>query len=81
MGGRKTIGGRSIRWDDARAAEAYHGGLWVRGTLADALRDAATQTPDRIVVIDGDVRMDCGELYRRMRHQSGKKRRAISCSA
>jgi acyl-CoA synthetase (AMP-forming)/AMP-acid ligase II len=59
------IGGRSIRWDDARAAEAYGAGLWVRGTLADSLRDAATRTPERVVVVDRDVRMDCGELYRR----------------
>ena len=65
MSGRKIVGGRSIRWDDTRAAEAYDGGLWVYGTLADALRDGATRTPERIVVVDGDVRMDCGELYRR----------------
>src|SRR4051812_19388786 len=59
------IGGRSIRWDDARAAEAYGAGLWVRGTLADLLRDAATRKPERVVVVDDDVQLDCGELYRR----------------
>ena len=63
--GRKVVGGRSIRWDDALAAEAYGCGLWVRGTLADALRSAARETPERVVLIDGDVTLDCRELYRR----------------
>jgi acyl-CoA synthetase (AMP-forming)/AMP-acid ligase II len=64
-GGRKSVGGRSIRWDDGRAAAAYDAGLWVRGTLADALRDAATDTPERIVLVDGDTRLDCRGLLAR----------------
>ncbi len=62
VSGRKSIGGRSIRWDDDRAADAYDAGLWVRGTLADALREAARCTPDRIVLVDGDARLDCRTL-------------------
>ena len=46
--GRKSVGGRSIRWNDERAAEAYAEGHWVHGTLADALRDAARDTPARV---------------------------------
>jgi cyclohexanecarboxylate-CoA ligase len=64
---RKLIGGRSIRWNDERAAEAYAAGHWVQGTLADALRDAAQHTPTRVVVVDGDVRLDCRELHAQAR--------------
>jgi cyclohexanecarboxylate-CoA ligase len=60
--GRKSTGGRSIRWDDERAADAYDAGLWVRGTLADTLREAARCTPDRILLVDGDTRLDCRGL-------------------
>jgi len=59
----KLIGGRRVRWDDERAAEAYARGWWVRGTLADSLVDAAQRTPQRTVVIDGACQMDCRSLY------------------
>jgi acyl-CoA synthetase (AMP-forming)/AMP-acid ligase II len=62
---RKSVGGRSIRWSDDRAAEAYAKGHWVHSTLADALRDAARDTPGRVLVIDGDVQLDCRELHGR----------------
>jgi acyl-CoA synthetase (AMP-forming)/AMP-acid ligase II len=54
-----------VRVDDDRAVEAYRQGLWVRSTLADALRDAARSTPDRTVLIDGEVRLDCRTLHER----------------
>jgi acyl-CoA synthetase (AMP-forming)/AMP-acid ligase II len=60
---RKSIAGRWIRWDDARAANAYARGLWIRTTLADSLRQAAQETPRRVVLVDGDVRLDCETLY------------------
>lgn len=63
--GRKVVGGRSIRWNDERAAQAYDAGLWIHGTLADSLRLAARDTPERVVLVDGDVELDCHELYRR----------------
>lgn len=52
-----------MRVDEQRAADAYRRGLWVRETLADSLRDAARATPDRIVLVDGDVRLDCRGLH------------------
>lgn len=61
----KLIGGRRVRWDDERAAEAYARGWWVRGTLADSLIEAAQRTPQRIVLIDGVCQVDCGSLYER----------------
>jgi acyl-CoA synthetase (AMP-forming)/AMP-acid ligase II len=51
--------------DERRAADAYDRGLWVRTTLADALRAAARATPDRVVVVDGDVAVDCATLHAR----------------
>lgn len=36
-------------------------------TLADALMDAAQSTPARVVLVDGDMRMDCETLYRQAR--------------
>ena len=48
-----------------RAASAYGRGLWVRRTLADALREAAEQTPQRLVLIDGEHRIDCRTLRQR----------------
>jgi cyclohexanecarboxylate-CoA ligase len=61
--GRKLIGGRSVRWDDDRAADAYARGLWVHDTLADTLREVAQRTPERVALIDGDMRLDCQGLY------------------
>ncbi|MCP9273749.1 AMP-binding protein [Mycolicibacterium arenosum] len=63
--GRKIVEGRSIRWDDDHAAAAYHAGLWVDTTLADALREAARVAPDRVLVVDGDVALTCRELHAR----------------
>jgi acyl-CoA synthetase (AMP-forming)/AMP-acid ligase II len=61
--GRRLLGGRSIRWSDERARSAYDRGLWIRDTLADALRAAAEQTPLRVLLIDGSTRLDCKTLH------------------
>jgi acyl-CoA synthetase (AMP-forming)/AMP-acid ligase II len=52
-----------VRVDEQRAADAYRRGLWVRETLADSLRNAAAATPQRTVLVDGDIRLDCNTLY------------------
>lgn len=52
-----------MKVDEQRAADAYRRGLWVRTTLADSLHDAARATPDRTVVVDGDIRLDCKGLH------------------
>ena len=58
----RTIGGRRVRWDEKRARDAYASGLWIKATLADALRTAAEQTPARVLVVDGEHRIDCRAL-------------------
>jgi acyl-CoA synthetase (AMP-forming)/AMP-acid ligase II len=65
MSNTKVIGGRTVRWDDQRAADAYARGWWVRETLADSLAAAARRTPVREVLIDGDRRLDCATLNER----------------
>lgn len=66
MDERRLIEGRSIRWSEARARAAYAEGLWVRQTLGDALRSAAEQTPQRVLIVEGDTRIDCRTLYRQV---------------
>jgi acyl-CoA synthetase (AMP-forming)/AMP-acid ligase II len=60
--GRRLIGGRSVRWDAARAADAYDRGLWVRETLVEALQRVSRETPERVLVIDGATRLDARRL-------------------
>ncbi len=60
--GRRIIADRSIRWDENRAREAYAQEFWVRETLANALERAA-DGPDRILVIDGAVRLGVRSLH------------------
>ncbi|MDT5015688.1 MAG: hypothetical protein QOD39_1848, partial [Mycobacterium sp.] len=52
-----------MRVDEQRAADAYRRGLWVRETLADSVRHAAKATPDRTVLVDGAIRLDCTDLH------------------
>jgi acyl-CoA synthetase (AMP-forming)/AMP-acid ligase II len=61
--GRRIVAGRSIRWDEERAKRAYSQGFWVRETLADALARAASDEPDRVLLIDGPVRIDARGLH------------------
>jgi acyl-CoA synthetase (AMP-forming)/AMP-acid ligase II len=61
--GRKLISGRWLRWNAEHAANAYARGLWIQETLADSLRRAALDAPHRIVLIDGDCRLDSSTLY------------------
>ncbi len=61
---RREIAGRSVRWDEARAAAAYDSGLWVRETLAEVLVREARENPGRVLVVEGSVRLTAGELHR-----------------
>ena len=54
---------RTAQGNAELTAQAYAAGLWVRETLADALRAAARDTPGREVLVDGPVRLDCDTLY------------------
>ena len=47
------------------AEAAYRDGHWVDTTLADALERAAVETPHRVLVVDGETRLDCNTLRAR----------------
>src|SRR3979409_1589367 len=51
------------RHDSAHAAAAYQRRLWTHGTLANSLRAAAEGSPERTVLVDKDIRLDCATLY------------------
>ena len=60
----RIIAGRRLRWDAARAADAYGRGWWSRDTLGAMLGRVASDTPERVVIEDGRLRIDCASLYR-----------------
>jgi acyl-CoA synthetase (AMP-forming)/AMP-acid ligase II len=64
---RKMIDGWSLRWDEARAREAYAQGWWTRATLADALAAAVQDDPERIVLIDGETHLSAAMLNQQSR--------------
>ncbi len=70
--GRRIVEGRSLRWDPARAEDAYGRGLWVRETLADALDRAALETPDRVLILDEATALDAALLRSRARRLAGR---------
>lgn len=60
---RKLIAGRLVRWNDANAKRAYARGIWIDDTLAGFLIRAAQDTPRRVLLVDGDHRIDCQTLH------------------
>src|SRR3546814_8668300 len=58
---------RSTRTDTSfpytTRVRSYDDGLWVRSTLAEALQQAAAQTPERVLLVDGDRRIDARTLH------------------
>ena len=59
---RKQVGRFSIRWDSVSAEAAYRDGWWVRDTLAARLRSIAAETPQRVLVVDGETRLVAAHL-------------------
>lgn len=65
---RKTIAGRSIRWNEELAASAYENGYWIHETLADKLKTLANETPNKVLIIEGNTRLTAQSLYERATH-------------
>jgi cyclohexanecarboxylate-CoA ligase len=51
--------------DPARIARFVDEGYWVETTSNDALEQRARDTPDKLAIVDGRVRLGYGEYYRR----------------
>jgi acyl-CoA synthetase (AMP-forming)/AMP-acid ligase II len=77
----RTISGRRVRWDDERARCAYADGLWIRETLADALEKAAAETPDRVLIVEGEVRLDCRALLEKATALAGAMLARAPCGS
>lgn len=60
---RQLIAGRQVRWNDADAKRAYARGVWIDDTLAGFLTRAARDTPHRILLVDGEHRVNCQTLH------------------
>lgn len=63
MEGRRHIAGRSIRWNEAWAEQAYAAGHWSRTDFGTALARAATENPGHVVIENDGYRLRCDELY------------------
>lgn len=59
---RREAGRFSVRNDEALAAAARADGLWADITLADALADAVKADPQRVLLVDGEVRLTAEKL-------------------
>lgn len=60
---RRQSGAFSIRHDAGLADRAYSAGLWSTETLADALTRAAAETPERVLLVDGDTALTAATLH------------------
>ena len=55
----------------SQRTDAYRKGLWVDTTLADSLRAAARTMPNRTLLVDDVVRLDCAGLHEKARALAG----------
>ncbi|GAM04285.1 AMP-binding protein [Novosphingobium sp. MBES04] len=62
---RREIEGWSLRWDEERAQAARREGWWRDETLADLVPRLAAAEPDRLMLVEGEVRLSVGELHER----------------
>ncbi|GIX31944.1 MAG: cyclohexanecarboxylate-CoA ligase [Porticoccaceae bacterium] len=62
---RRVIAGRSVRWDEERARDAYARGLWVRDTLGAALARLAAAEPERVLLVEEGQPIAAAELWTR----------------
>ncbi len=76
---RREVDGWSIRHDPDREAHARDGGWWLDTTIGDAAAMLAAQEPDRVLVIDGEIRLTAGDLYQSARRLAdAMRKRGIS---
>lgn len=59
---RRLVEGRSLRWSAYLANEAAQTGAWANTTLSDALAETARHSPERILIVDGEVELTAQKL-------------------
>ncbi len=60
---RRDISGWNVRWDEAQARQWVQDGKWLNRTLADAVREAARDTPERVTQVCGGRPVTAGEVW------------------
>lgn len=68
---RRQAGRFSVRDDEALAAAARAAGLWADITLADALASAVEADPQRVLLVDGEVRLTAATLFEQSQALAG----------
>ncbi len=68
---REDVGGWRTRWDPDRAERAIRGGDWTNRTIADFAAERVAASPERILLIDGEYRLSCSDLYDRAQRLAG----------
>lgn len=60
---RRDISGWNVRWDEADAQRWVAEGKWLNRTLADAVREAARDQPQRVTQVCGGRGVTAGEIW------------------
>jgi acyl-CoA synthetase (AMP-forming)/AMP-acid ligase II len=68
---RRDAGGWAVRWNPAVAKRAAAGGDWPNRTVAQFAQQRAVHSPNRVLLIDGELELTCGDLYQRARRLAG----------
>ncbi len=58
-----TLGGRTVRWDDSFARQAYSDGWWQSSSCADMLLRLSEQSPDKTLIVDEDIEISVAALH------------------
>jgi acyl-CoA synthetase (AMP-forming)/AMP-acid ligase II len=74
---RREAGRFSVRDDEALAAAARAAGLWADITLADALAEAVEADPQRVLLVDGEVRLTAQALLEQSRALAGAMQQRV----
>ena len=73
------VGGWQTRLNEAMIRKYTEDGRWAGGTLADSARRLASENPDAVAVIDGEVSVSFGVLFERaLKLADALRRRGLS---
>ncbi|UKK84090.1 AMP-binding protein [Sphingopyxis sp. BSN-002] len=68
---REDAGGWRTRWNPDRADRAVRDGDWTNRTIADFATERVAANPERVLLIDGEHRLSCGDLHDRAQRLAG----------
>ena len=68
---RRDISGWNVRWDADRARQWAQEGKWLDRTLADVVREAARDTPERVTQVCGGRSVTAGEVWEQATRLAG----------